>query len=535
MEQEYTTQKKSTPKIIPFLVFGALIAGLAYWAFSGTDKAETPNTTTASTEQTQATESSASDGMPPEVPINYDAKAFNCGICDWPEYITGVEFNNGLKDNPGSRFRKEFGLPVNFTVMNNFNQTRSALTSGRIDAVWGTIDSFSGEAEGLAVDPTEAQVVIATDCSAGADLMIVTSDIKSVADLKGKTVAFAGLTPSNSFLLNTLQAAGLTIKDINPISTLTPGMAATVFKSGKSDAVVLWKPEDAACLEDVEGSHVLISTKTASSLIYNVFLVRKAYLEQHEDRVVDFFTGWMKANAELKAGGQPARERMAKALVKYMKWPDEATAMTDMDNGRFLTIGDNLNLFGMNNSFKGMKAKEIYSKFGALYMASGDISNEPPVWNSVFDRRIIDKVAERLKGDEHKAEGRKEFTPATSRTIEEPALTHLSVTVNFSTGSAKLDDTAKNKIKREFGDAVKTNASARIRIVGNTDNTGSEDVNRKLSKRRAQAVADYLEEEYDCDPNRFIVIGNGPKDAIASGVEGDNEEYRRTDFELLED
>jgi NitT/TauT family transport system substrate-binding protein len=535
MEQEYTTQKKSTPKIIPFLVFGALIAGLAYWAFSGTDKATTDATaTTANTEQPQTTASS-SDGIAPEVPINYDEKAFNAGICDWPEYITCVDFNNGLKDNPGSRFRKEFGLPVNFTVMNNFNQTRAALTSGAIDAVWGTIDSFSGEAEGLAADPTVAQTVIATDCSEGADLIIVTSDIKSVADLKGKTVAFAGLTPSNSFLLNTLQAAGLTIKDINPISTLTPAMAATVFKSGKADAVVLWKPEDAACLEDVEGSRVLISTKTASNLIYNVFLVRKEYLDQHEDRVVDFFTGWMKANAELKAGGRPARERLAKALVKYMKWPDEATAMADMDNGRFLTIGDNLNLFGMNKSFKGMKAKEIYSKFGAMYMASGDITNEPPAWSTVFDSRIIDKVAERLKGDEHKAEGRKEFTPATSQTIEEPALTHLSVTVNFATGNYKLDDKAKNIIKRQFGDAVKTNASARIRIVGNTDNTGSEEANRKLSKRRAQAVADYLEEEYDCDPNRFIVIGNGPKDAIANGVEGDNEEYRRTDFELLED
>lgn len=535
MEQEYTTQKKSTPKIIPFLVFGALIAGLAYWAFSGTNKAATPNTTTASTEQTQTAESGASDGIAPEVPINYDAKAFNCGICDWPEYITGVDFNNGLKDNPDSRFRKEFGLPVNFTVMNNFNQTRSALTSGAIDAVWGTIDSFSGEAEGLAVDPTVAQAVIATDCSEGADLMIVTSEIKTVADLKGKTIAFAGLTPSHSFLLNTLEAVGYTIKDINPISTLTPAMAATVFKSGKADAVVLWKPEDAACLEEVEGSHVLISTKTASNLIYNVFLVRKEYLDKHEDRVVDFFTGWMKANAELKAGGKPARERLAKSLVKHMKWPDEETAMRDMDNGRFLTIGDNLNLFGMNKSFKGMKAKEIYSKFGSLYMASGDITNEPPAWNSVFDRRVIDKVAERLKGDEHKAEGRREFSPVTARLAEEPALTHLSVTVNFATGNYTLDDKAKNIIKRQFGDAVKTNASARIRIVGNTDNTGSEEANRKLSKRRAQAVADYLEEEYDCDPNRFIVIGNGPKDAIANGVEGASEEYRRTDFELLED
>jgi NitT/TauT family transport system substrate-binding protein len=74
----------------------------------------------------------------------------------------------------------------------------------------------------------------------------------------------------------------------------------------------------------------------------------------------------------------------------------------------------------------------------------------------------------------------------------------------------------------------------RIRIEGNTDITGSRELNIKLSKERAQAVADYLISEYRFDPNRFIIVGNGPDKPIASNdTEAGRAKNRRTDFEFL--
>ena len=78
-------------------------------------------------------------------------------------------------------------------------------------------------------------------------------------------------------------------------------------------------------------------------------------------------------------------------------------------------------------------------------------------------------------------------------------------------------------------------SNVRIRVEGNTDNTGNYDTNIALSKKRAQAVVDYLVNEYGMDRNRFIVVGNGPKKAIADNVNGPNEKYRRTDFNLIAD
>ena len=57
--------------------------------------------------------------------------------------------------------------------------------------------------------------------------------------------------------------------------------------------------------------------------------------------------------------------------------------------------------------------------------------------------------------------------------------------------------------------------------------------NESLSSRRAQAVANYLINDYGFDPNRFIIVGNGPKNAIRDGVQGSNINYRTTDFMLV--
>ena len=72
-------------------------------------------------------------------------------------------------------------------------------------------------------------------------------------------------------------------------------------------------------------------------------------------------------------------------------------------------------------------------------------------------------------------------------------------------------------------------------IEGNTDAVGDGGYNKSLSLKRAQAVANYLVNNYGFDANRFIVIGNGMSKAVADGVSGANELYRRTDFQLVEE
>jgi OOP family OmpA-OmpF porin len=73
-----------------------------------------------------------------------------------------------------------------------------------------------------------------------------------------------------------------------------------------------------------------------------------------------------------------------------------------------------------------------------------------------------------------------------------------------------------------------------LNVVGYTDSRGSEAYNRKLSQRRAQAVADYLVQQ---DPSRaeFIrVIGRGEADPIASNeTEEGRRQNRRVVLEVI--
>ena len=92
------------------------------------------------------------------------------------------------------------------------------------------------------------------------------------------------------------------------------------------------------------------------------------------------------------------------------------------------------------------------------------------------------------------------------------------MTINFPVNGDILDNDARALIDREFVPIAKQFNNTRIRIEGNTDNRA---YNESLSSRRAQAVANYLINDY------------GPKNAIRDGVQGSNINYRTTDFMLV--
>ena len=129
-------------------------------------------------------------------------------------------------------------------------------------------------------------------------------------------------------------------------------------------------------------------------------------------------------------------------------------------------------------------------------------------------------------------------TPGAATATPAPSVSAFAnkpVNIVFPSGSATLDENSKYIIDMEFGDIAKMFATSRIRIEGNTDNIGSAESNKALSLQRAQAVADYLVAKYGFDPNRFVIVGNGPDKPVATNdTEEGRAKNRRTEFFLLE-
>jgi outer membrane protein OmpA-like peptidoglycan-associated protein len=99
----------------------------------------------------------------------------------------------------------------------------------------------------------------------------------------------------------------------------------------------------------------------------------------------------------------------------------------------------------------------------------------------------------------------------------------LTGAVMFAHDSAILSDDGKAIIDERIAKyRGKVQNTMDIEVIGYSDITGKEDYNQKLSIKRAQAVADYIEVQTDIPHTEIKVIGKGSSEAgvdMALGAE----------------
>jgi len=451
------------------------------------------------------------------------------GVVTWGGYAGGQYFNEGFKANKKSRFYKDYGFTVEFLILEDPIDSRNAWKADEVDLLWGTIDAFTTEVGGL--QEYEPQVIFQADWSRGGDAVVVRRGLNKVSDLKGKKVSFAELSPSHTFLLWLLEAGNLTINDIEPIKVGSAPESADLFKKGQVDAAVVWSPDDADCVAAVSGAKVLQSTKQASNIIADIFFVKKTYLEKNKRKLEQLVEGWFKGAAEIN-GSDEAKQKASKILEEGLGMPYDFCYQA-INNVRLCTHGDNVNFYNLKGNFPGVTGENIYNKMEVKYKEAGYIEGRIPSWRQIGNSSLIKAVnLAGVPGQED--EGGAKFSEITEEVKTAEAISTKSVSITFASGAFTLDDNMKYIIDNEFLDIAKSFANSRIRIEGNTDNVGNAAANRELSRKRAQAVADYLIQEHKFDRNRFIIIGNGPDKPIASNnTSAGKSKNRRTDFELV--
>jgi len=86
----------------------------------------------------------------------------------------------------------------------------------------------------------------------------------------------------------------------------------------------------------------------------------------------------------------------------------------------------------------------------------------------------------------------------------------IGLPIKFGYNSVKILDESKPFLN-EVGKMLSLNqfADKKLVIEGHTDASGSDDYNRYLSERRAQAVKDYLVGKFQIASNRLFITGKG--------------------------
>ena len=92
-------------------------------------------------------------------------------------------------------------------------------------------------------------------------------------------------------------------------------------------------------------------------------------------------------------------------------------------------------------------------------------------------------------------------------------INELAKSVYFSMGTATISSKAFKSLDEVIA-ILKANPSAKLSIEGHTDNTGKEDLNKKLSQQRADAIAAYIAKK-GVEASRLSAVGYGSDKPVA--------------------
>lgn len=523
--------------LITLLILAALFFG-GQWIFNNTEFGKDLKEKTKQEQANKTSDSKSSDngGLFGKSGNDSgdDENTLKVQLVMWGGYAPGLYFNEGAQANVRSRFYKDYGVKVDFKMENDLMNALNAWIADEYDILVQTADAFSFYSAPDELAAMEPKAFIQVDWSRGGDAIIVKRGINSVNDLKGKKVALAVPAPAQTMLVTALESAGLSIDDVELVKTSDNLKAAELFRSPDIDAAVVWSPDDIIATRDVPGSKILLTTREQSHIIGDIMFAKDEVIQAKRKQFDAFYEGWMRGVAELK---NPANmEKAAKYLAEFTEVTvDDAKGM--IDNVYFAGHEDNVNFFGLNPDYKGMRGSDLYDKMNKKFVEMGDNEKLGPSWRQVINTGPIRSAQSKLTGSSYAAEKSKTFKPVTAADKSVKAFSSKPISINFATGQFTLSENAKTIIDLQFAEVAKSFANVKVRVEGNTDNVGARQMNMSLSQKRAQSVANYLMNSYQMDKNRFVIVGNGP-DKPVKGCESNatNEckaKNRRTEFQLI--
>ena len=175
--------------------------------------------------------------------------------------------------------------------------------------------------------------IVQLDKSYGADGIAVRGDIKSFADLKGKTVAVDAPGTAPYFTLAWLLSKnGMTIKDVKTV-TLAPQPAAQSFVTGQNDAAVTYEPYLSTVRANPNAGKILATTLDFPHIQDTVGCApdwlkanpaaAKALADSYFEALEMIKTDTAKSNEIMGAAVKQTGEAFAKS-AGFLRWQDKA-------------------------------------------------------------------------------------------------------------------------------------------------------------------------------------------------------------------
>jgi ABC-type nitrate/sulfonate/bicarbonate transport system substrate-binding protein/outer membrane protein OmpA-like peptidoglycan-associated protein len=445
----------------------------------------------------------------------------------WAGWAPVIHANNGLKAGKVWKTPAGKDFKLDLVLIDDPVAMRDAYAAGDIHIGWATLDMIPLFIEGLRKDSrTMPRVFQQVDFSNGGDGIVVRETIRSVSDLRGKTIVLAQNSPSQFFVLNALINGGLQPGDVEFKYTQDAFQAAAAFNADKSlSAAVSWAP-DIYNLSEVKGNKLLVTTATANKLIADVWFARADFAKDHPDLIEGLVRGIFDAMELLK--DQAAKQQVAKLMAAGYSIP-EPDALSMLGDAHSTNYAENKDFFLNQNNPANFE--RLWNTAYYLYRKIGVVGT-PVGFDQVMDFSIIKKLETEPKYASQKNEYQIQFAPTTAAQVqgESTEILTKTVVIHFYPNSwdlkkmvsktvdgkevQELYDPNVDAVVEEIGKLAGQYGAARVVIEGHTDGsmkgTVPPSLVKDLSTNRANAVKEALVRKFtSLQPNQFSTVGAG--------------------------
>lgn len=222
------------------------------------------------------------------------------GIHAWPAYeYVYLAQERGLFE--------QYGVHVEVVEFDSSTDSMRAFAHGTIDAFCGT--SVELIASQLGKQIPEAKAIHVIDFSNGADQIIANASITSLAELKGKRIAFESGTLDYVTWSYALKQAGLTFSDVK-IESVAQNQLVEAFKLNRVDAAATYPPVSTRLIEENLG-HPIFDSRTMPGIIVDLLAVRADLLTTRKAEWIGVVKGLAAAQRYAEVNPEDAYRIMA--------------------------------------------------------------------------------------------------------------------------------------------------------------------------------------------------------------------------------
>ncbi|WP_392480025.1 ABC transporter substrate-binding protein [Nostoc sp. C110] len=268
-------------------------------------------------------------------------------------------------------FFKAQGVDVELILHKRYIQLEQGnFSAGKYDGAMYSLGSFII----LSATNPDIQCVMVVDESTGADVVVAQSQIKTVADLKGKKLGANLGGFSEVFVTEMLKTANLTSDDVNLVKSEASEVPQRL-KNNTIQAGHTWEPH----LSEARklGGHILFTSKETPGLILDMIVFRGEIIRDRPEDVRAFVRGWLQAVNYWKANVQEGNAIISKVL----KIPRNTISLEGVN---LIDLGENQKLLQSSSPNSIYKTAKIYADF---FIRSGNVTRIPELktlFNSSF-------------------------------------------------------------------------------------------------------------------------------------------------------